>query len=172
MKTSWTFRVQVEATMNIDDSADAPLARGGQVLFFPGGRPSGRAPPAARRVNRPGPVLWKGFRRRGSVALWLAALSAVLGGWQSQTVWAQAAGEPTDAQLVAIVRQYGAGLRRPVDLTTGRAVRVQRTAREWVVTLIDPRRLDAPRRHYVGGARSAYHIDRATLRVVAVVVTP
>ena len=146
--------------MNIDDSVDAPLARGGQALFSPGGRTSRRAPPRVR-----------GFRWRGPIALLLAALSAAVGGWQSQTAWAQAAGEPTDAQLVAIVRQYGAGLPHPVDPTTGRAVRVERTPREWVVTLIGPRRLDALRRHYVGGARSAYHIDRATLRVVAVVVT-
>lgn len=171
--------------MNIEDSLEAPLGRAAPIFLaevaaahgrlrararnrprtgpcsvvpFPGGRISG--PAAARPSRPPGRPRWG---RR--VVLLLPALSAAFAGWQCQ-----AAREPTDAQLVAIVRRYGADLPRPVDPVAGRAVRVERTPREWVVTLIDPRRLDASRRRYVRGGRSAYHIDRATLRVVSVVV--
>jgi hypothetical protein len=176
--------------MTIEDSLKAPLAWGDpicladvaaargrlrararkgsrtgpcMVVVFPGERTSRLSPLAADRASGPGARLGKRSRwRGGQVALLLPALSAALCGWQSH------AREPTDAQLVAVVRQYGAGLPHPFDPITGRAVRVERTAKEWVVTLIDPRRLDPPGRHYVGGSRSAYHIDRATLRVVAV----
>ncbi len=176
--------------MNIEDSLEAPLARVGirrladfaaargrlgrrtphdprlsacSVLLFPSGRPSSRSAPAANRGDAREPSV-KGSRWRGPVALLLPVLSAALCGWQSQ------ARQPTDAQLIAVVRKYGANLPHPCDPTAGRAVRVEQTAKEWLVTLIDPRRLDPPRRHYVSGSRSAYHIDRATLRVVAVVI--
>lgn len=176
--------------MTIEDSLEAPLARGEHscladfaaararlragvrngpwtgpcsVVLFPGERVSRRSPSAADRTSGPDGTPGKGARWRGEVVLLLPALAAVACG-QYQ------AHDPTDAQLIAVVRQYGAGLPHRVDPVTGRAVRIERTPREWVVTLIDPRRLDASRRHYVDGDRSAYHIDRATLRVVSVVV--
>jgi hypothetical protein len=96
--------------------------------------------------------------------LLLLALSATLGVCKSR-----AAQEPTDAQLIDIVRRYAAHLPHPIDPVEGRAVRVERTSGEWVVTLIEPRRLDRAGRRYLSGGRSSYHIDRATLRVVTVV---
>jgi hypothetical protein len=134
-------RVQVEATMTIEDYSRAPLAGGDQSFLL------------------------RGWPRLGQAVLLLCALLAAFVAGRSQ-----AAPEPSDGELTAIVRQYGAGLPRPTDPVTGRAVRVARTPGEWVVTLIDPRRLDAGQGRYVGGARRAYHIDRATRRVVAVVV--
>ncbi len=173
--------------MTIEDSLEAPVVRGEHscltdffaararlrtgvrkapwtgpcsVVFFPRERVS--RPAAADGGKGPNAPSGKGSRLRGEVVLLLPALAAVACGQYK-------AHEPTDDQLVAVVRQYGAGLPHRVDPVTGRAVRIERTSREWVVTLIDPRRLDASRRHYVDGGRSAYHIDRATLRVVSVV---
>jgi hypothetical protein len=174
--------------MTIEDSLEAPSARGEHscladfaaararlragacnapwtgpcsVVFFPRERIS--RPTAADRTKGPNAPLGKGSRWRGEVALLLPALAVVACGQYR-------AHGPTDAQLIAVVRQYGADLPHRVDPVTGRAVRIERTPREWIVTLIDPRRLDASRRHYVGGDRSAYHIDRATLRVVSVAI--
>jgi hypothetical protein len=141
--------------MNIVDFAEARLARGYPSCF--------PVPAAARGRLRPPPRDWP---RAGQALLMLCALLAAFIAGRSQ-----AAPEPSDAQLTAIVRQYGAGLAHPTDPVTGRAVRVARTPEEWVVTLIDPRRLDARQGRYVGGVRRAYHIDRATRRVVAVVVS-
>jgi hypothetical protein len=175
--------------MIIEDSLKAPLAGGdpiffadfvaargglrarkeppigpGTVVMFPSVRASSRSRAAAPRASAPDRPPAKGFAWRGAVVLLLPALSAALCGWPSP------AREPTDAQLIAVIRRYGADRPRPFDPVAGRAVRVMKTATEWVVTLIDPRRLDPPGRRYVGGSRSAYHIDRATLRVVSVVV--
>jgi hypothetical protein len=177
----------VEAAMNFNDSLEAPSTWGGlryladaaaargrlrasrqgaawtgpcTVVVFPRGPAAGDCAPAAGRVGRSG--LPRTDRRRGRVLVLLPALSAVLCGWQSQ------APDPTDDQLIAVIRQYGAGLPHPTDTVTGRAVRVERTRREWVVTLSDPRHLDESRRHYVRGGRSAYHVDRSTLGVAAV----
>ena len=174
--------------MTIEDSLEAPLAwgehscladlaaararlRGGarngprtgpcSVVFFPRERIS--RPKAADRAKGPNASSGKRVRLRGDVVLLLPALAAVACG-QYQ------AHDATDAQLIAVVRQYGARLPHRIDPVTGRAVRIERTQREWIVTLIDPRRLDTSGSRYVAGDRSAYHIDRATLRVVSVVV--
>jgi hypothetical protein len=177
--------------MNFEDSLEAPLARGEHsrladlaaargrlrprirneppigpcsVALFPNERIAGLSPPVEDRTSGSDIPSGKESRWRGEVVLLVPALSAVLCGWPHH------AQEPTDVQLIAVVRQYGAALPRRIDPVTGRAVRIERTPREWVVTLIDPRRLDTPRHRYIDGARSAYHIDRGTLRVVAVVV--